>query len=202
MSTTDARLRPRCSWPRVASRRLSWVTARCTAARSWVGLVGRARSSSASGRDVGSCSVRSISPRSSSRRRWRSKRATCSRSSVAPPSESGRDWVWRPSVRRMRCTSTPITPEPSPRRPKAAIASRARSRISPSLPSRSPVARPRAAPRGRGAPSPRSAATRRPPVRAMNVDKTWAANLWQIKLCPHVVIAPHRESWSFQSLDS
>jgi hypothetical protein len=38
-------------------------------------------------------------------------------------------------VRRIRCTSTPITPEPSPRRPKAAIASRARSRISPSSPS-------------------------------------------------------------------
>ena len=29
----------------------------------------------------------------------------------------------------MRCTSTPMTPEPSPRRPNAAIASRARSRI-------------------------------------------------------------------------
>ena len=37
-------------------------------------------------------------------------------------------------MRRIRCTSTPTTPEPSPWRPKAAIASRARSRISPSLP--------------------------------------------------------------------
>ena len=54
MSTIAARLRPRCSWPSVARRRLSWATARCTAARSWVGLVGRARSSSASGREGGS----------------------------------------------------------------------------------------------------------------------------------------------------
>ena len=37
--------------------------------------------------------------------------------------------VCRPRARRMRWTSTPITPEPSPRRPKAAIASWARSRI-------------------------------------------------------------------------
>src|SRR5947207_7921514 len=37
----------------------------------------------------------------------------------------------------MRCTSTPITPEPSWRRAKAAIAMRARSRIAPSAPSRS-----------------------------------------------------------------
>ena len=36
-------------------------------------------------------------------------------------------------MRRMRWTSTPTTPEPSPWRPKAAIASRAASRISPSL---------------------------------------------------------------------
>ena len=81
MSTTDALRRPRCSWPSVASRRLSWATARWTAERSWVGLVGSARSSSASGREGGSFSVRSISPRSSSRRRWRSKRLIASRSS-------------------------------------------------------------------------------------------------------------------------
>src|SRR4051794_30675837 len=37
----------------------------------------------------------------------------------------------------MRCTSTPMTPEPSPWRPNAAIASLARSRIRPSSPSRS-----------------------------------------------------------------
>ena len=41
----------------------------------------------------------------------------------------------RPSWRRMRCTSTPITPEPSPCWPKAAIARRARSRRALSLPS-------------------------------------------------------------------
>jgi len=38
-------------------------------------------------------------------------------------------------ARRMRCTSTPITPEPSWRRANAAIAIRARSRIAPSAPS-------------------------------------------------------------------
>src|SRR4051794_28854776 len=37
----------------------------------------------------------------------------------------------------MRCTSTPMTPDPSPWRPKAAIARRARSRIALSWPSRS-----------------------------------------------------------------
>ena len=41
-----------------------------------------------------------------------------------------------PRARRMRCTSTPRTPEPSPWRPKAAMASRARSRSAASLPSR------------------------------------------------------------------
>src|SRR3954454_17061955 len=40
----------------------------------------------------------------------------------------------------MRCTSTPMTPDPSPWRPNAAMASRARSRIAPSLPSRSAAA--------------------------------------------------------------
>ena len=45
--------------------------------------------------------------------------------------------VRRPSARRMRCTSTPSTPEPWPRWPKAAIASRARSRMADSSPSRS-----------------------------------------------------------------
>ena len=40
----------------------------------------------------------------------------------------------------MRWTSTPMTPEPSPWRPNAAMASRARSRIAPSSPSRSAAA--------------------------------------------------------------
>src|SRR4051795_6839769 len=44
--------------------------------------------------------------------------------------------AWRSSARRMRWTSTPITPERSPWRPNAVIARRARSRISPSLPSK------------------------------------------------------------------
>ena len=135
MSTAAPRRRPRCSWPSVARRRFSWATARWTAARSWVGLVGSARSSSASGREGGSFSVRSISARSSSRRRWRSKRLICSRSSGGRSPSAPRRCACSPRVRRIRCTSTPITPEPSPRRPKAAIASRARSRISPSRPS-------------------------------------------------------------------
>ena len=53
----------------------------------------------------------------------------------SPSGNSGCGSARRPSERRMRCTSTPITPEPSPRSPKAAIASRARSRIAPSEPS-------------------------------------------------------------------
>ena len=113
-STCRACLRPRCSWPRVASRRFICETARCTAARSWVGLVGSARSRSASGRAAGRVEVRSIRSRSSSRRRWRSKRLSWSRSiggSSSPPS-SGCCWVpaESPSVRRIRWTSTPITP--------------------------------------------------------------------------------------------
>ena len=139
-STERPLRRPRCSWPRVASRRFICETARWTAARSWVGLVGRARSSSASGREGGRVEVRSIRSRSSSRRRWRSKRLSWSRSiggiSSPPSSSAGCGPVERPRVRRMRWTSTPTTPEPSPWRPKAAIASRARSRISPSSPSR------------------------------------------------------------------
>ncbi len=85
------RRRPRWSWPSVASRRLSWVTARWIAARSWVGLVGSARSSSASGREGGSFSVRSISARSSSRRRCASNSRRPSRSSggASPSSEPG-----------------------------------------------------------------------------------------------------------------
>ena len=115
------------------------MTTRCTAARSWVGLVGSARSNSRSGRAGGSASVRSIMSRSSSRRRWRSNWRSRSRGTA---SGSGRVtiscslWPFSPSVRRMRWTSTPITPLPVPSRPKAAIASRARSRISPSEPSR------------------------------------------------------------------
>ena len=63
------------SWPCVASRRLSWATTRCTAARSWIGPLGSARSSSLSGRLGGSARVRSISARSSSRRSCCSKPA-------------------------------------------------------------------------------------------------------------------------------
>ena len=133
-STCAWRLRPRAWWPWVASRRLSCITTRWTAARSCAGPDGSARSSSFSGRDGGSACVRSICARSSSRRRCASKRRIWSRVSggnsdgapsplTSPPASD-----FRPSARRIRWTSTPSTPEPSPRRPNAAIASRARSR--------------------------------------------------------------------------
>src|SRR4051794_19934181 len=136
-STTSVRRRPRCSCPCVASRRLSCATTRCTAARSCSGPDGSARSNSRSGRDGGSDCVRSISARSSSRRRCRSN---ARRRSVGTVSGSGSvcppDSALSSRARLIRCTSTPITPEPSPWRPNAAIASRARSRISPSEPAR------------------------------------------------------------------
>src|SRR3954447_21063250 len=141
MSTCARRLRPRTSWPCVFSRRLSCATTRCTAARSWSGPLGSARSSSFSGRAGGSDSVRSICARSSSWRRSASKRRIASRGRPSrrgsSSGSSGCGSARRPSARRMRCTSTPMTPEPSPWRPNAAIARRARSRICPSRPSRS-----------------------------------------------------------------
>ena len=135
-STVGALRRPRCSWPSVARRRFSCATARCTAARSWAGLVGSVRSSSASGRAGGRRRGALDGARSSSRRRWRSNRSMPSRSiGGRSPALLRRARARSPNARRIRCTSTPTTPEPSPRRPKAAIASLARSRISPSLPS-------------------------------------------------------------------
>src|SRR3954471_8293479 len=136
-STTSVRRRPRCSCPCVASRRFSCATTRCTAARSWSGPDGSARSNSRRGRDGGNDCVRSISARSSSRRRCRSKArsrscGTASGSGSVCPADS----AFSSKARRIRCTSTPITPEPSPWRPNAAIARRARSLISPSDPAR------------------------------------------------------------------
>src|SRR3954447_16567387 len=143
-STWARRLRPLSSWPCVASRRLSWATTRWTAARSWSGPLGSARSRSDSGRDGGSCRVRSMRSRSSSRRRCCSKRRMASRGSPSrrgsPSGLSGCGSARSSSERRIRCTSTPMTPEPSPWRPKAAMARRARSRMAPSEPSRSAAA--------------------------------------------------------------
>ena len=85
-STCAWRAWPRCSWPCVFRRRLSCATTRWTAARSCSGPLGSARSSSLSGRDGGSFSVRSIWPRSSSRRSSASKRRSASRGS---PSRRG-----------------------------------------------------------------------------------------------------------------
>ena len=76
----------------------------------------------------GRLSVRWISARSSSRRRWpRSGAGSRGRAPGSPVARSEGCWR-RSSVRRMRCTSTPITPELSPWPPNAATASRARSR--------------------------------------------------------------------------
>src|SRR3954452_16366550 len=139
-STCAWRLTPRLSCPCVFRRRLSCATTRCTAARSCSGPDGSARSSSFSGRAGGSASVRSICARSSSWRSSASKRRIASRGSPSRRgSSSGRSGCGsarRPSERRVRCTSTPMTPEPSPWRPNAAIARRARSRIALSWPSR------------------------------------------------------------------
>src|SRR5215208_6411336 len=145
-STCTCLRRPAIWWPWVARRRLSWATVRCTAARSCSGPEGRARSSSLSGRDGGRRLARSIWSRSSSRRRCCSKARIPSRESwLRAGAGSGPDGSCRgsppdperrSSARRMRCTSTPITPEPSPRRPKAAMARRARSRMAASSPSR------------------------------------------------------------------
>ena len=138
-STCAWRLRPRCSLPCVFSRRLSCATTRCTLARSCSGPLGSARSSSFSGRAGGSVSVRSIWRRSSSWRSSCSKRRMPSRGRPSRRGSScgssGCGSPRRPSWRRMRCTSTPMTPEPSPCWPNAAIASRARSRRALSLPS-------------------------------------------------------------------
>src|SRR4051812_45586513 len=135
---------PRVSLPCVARRRRSWATTRCTAARSCNGPLGSARSSSFSGRAGGSCSVRSICARSSSRRSSASKRRISSRGSPwrrgSSSGSSGCGSERRPSWRRMRCTSTPMTPDPSPWRPNAAMAIRARSRIAPSSPAASAAA--------------------------------------------------------------
>src|SRR4051794_27998941 len=143
-STWRWRLDPRVSLPCVASRRRSWATTRCTAARSCSGPLGSARSSSFRGRAGGSCSVRSICARSSSRRSSASKRRISSRGRPSRRGSSGGRSGWgserRPSWRRMRWTSTPMTPEPSPWRPKAAMAIRARSRIAPSSPAASAAA--------------------------------------------------------------
>ena len=75
------------------------MTTRCTAARSCSGPDGSARSSSLSGRAGGSCCVRSICPRSSSRRSCCSKRRIWSRVSGSEPSSRGpsRAQVERPA---------------------------------------------------------------------------------------------------------
>src|SRR3954452_21434715 len=82
--------------------------------------------------------------RSRSRRRCCSQRRMASRGSPSrrgsPSGLSGCGSARSSSERRIRCTSTPMTPEPSPWRPKAARARRARSRMAPSDPSRSAAA--------------------------------------------------------------
>ena len=142
-STWAWRLWPLSSWPWVASLLFSCATTRWTAARSWIGPLGSARSSSFSGRLGGRLAVRSIRFLSSSRLRCCSNFRSWSRGRPSwRGSSSGRSgWgsVLSPRALLIRCTSTPRTPEPSPR-PNAAIASRARSRRAASDPSLSAAA--------------------------------------------------------------
>ena len=108
------------------------MTERWTAARSWVGLVGSARSSSASGRD----GRQLAGPLDQPALELAAQVGLEAAHAVAVELDVLAGAVGlgcapgvRPSERRIRCTSTPTTPEPSPRRPKAATASCARSRI-------------------------------------------------------------------------
>src|SRR5579863_7436818 len=137
-STWACRLCPRSSCPWEASRRRSCATTLCTAARSCTGPPGSERSRSVNARFGGSAWFRSIWPRSSSRRSACSKRRSWSRETPSrrgsSAARSGCGSVRKPSARRIRWTSTPSTPDPWPL-PKAAIASRARSRRSESDPS-------------------------------------------------------------------
>ena len=102
----------------------------------------------------------------------------------------------------MRCTSTPMTPEPSPWRPNAAIASRARSRIErlrrpPAAPRRSGGAAPRGRPRRRRRrprASPRSAPCSRTPSRSA------AASAARKKKRSKTSSKMRRSSWDFASV--
>ena len=128
------RLRPRSSWPWVFSRRLSCATTRCTAARSCSGPRGQRAVELVErpgGRQrLGALDLARARARGAAAPRSRgSPRAAGPRARGSSGGRSGWGSARRPSARRMRWTSTPITPEPSPWRPNAAIARRARSRM-------------------------------------------------------------------------
>ena len=91
-----------------------------------VELVERAR-----GRQRARCarSARARARGAAAARSGAARRAAGRRGAGRLGGRSGCGSARRPSARRMRWTSTPMTPEPSPWRPNAAIASRARSRI-------------------------------------------------------------------------
>ena len=108
-------LRPRFSRPWVASRRRSWATTRCTAARSWAAPVGSARSSSRSGLAGGRDSVRSISARSSSRRMWRSNSRSRSRGTAVGIGQLGRRPLALAGPACGGCAARPRRSPPSPR---------------------------------------------------------------------------------------
>ena len=144
-STCAWRRCPRACRPCVARRRRSCATTRCTAARSCerarrqraVELAQRARRGQVAGAlDLRALELAPQQRLEAAQRVARQARRGAGRSAGS----SGWGSARRPSARRMRCTSTPITPEPSWRRAKAAIAIRARSRIAPSEPSRSAAA--------------------------------------------------------------
>ena len=143
----------------------------------------------------GSLPVRSISARSSSRRRWRSnwRGALAVERGRSPSSSAPRPRACRPSARRMRCTSTPITP--SARRGGR----RRRSRAGPDrasrrrCPRRSPGGSPRAARRGRAGRRRRSAAPRAP---CSSASASAARKKWRSKSSSKT----RRSSWDLATV--
>jgi len=114
-STTEVRERPRFWrpwWPGGGAAGPRRGGCRPGPARRRWAARGPARSGAARGSD----SVRSISARSSSRRTWRSNSRNASRGTASGRAApvGGLGLALQPSVRRMRWTSTPITPEPRP----------------------------------------------------------------------------------------
>jgi hypothetical protein len=105
--------------PCVASRRLSIATARCT----WTGpaagsTAGRGRTRAAAATAAGPACARSAGARARGAGGARTAAAAPGGRLAGSSRRPGSVSPFRPSVRRIRCTSTPITPEPSPWRPE------------------------------------------------------------------------------------
>ena len=168
MSTAEARLRPRCSWPERRQAALQ-LGDRAVDRGEVLGRAGRQRPVELGQRPRGRHLLGPLDQRPlelAAQVALERPGSARGRADAGRPPAS-RLPACRPSVRRIRCTSTPTTPEPSPWRPKAAIASRAASRISPSLPSAIACAdRLAQLRRGRAGRRPRSGAPRGSPARA------------------------------------